>query len=477
MNRNLRALAIGLALVLLLPLSLVICEISLPDYYGESYYAQLPALYERLYETEGKKLVLIGGSNVAFGTDTELLEETLAAQGYDYTVCPFGLYAAVGTNAMLDLAQDALSDGDIVVLAIEPTSETLSTYFGATAFWKCCESTPEMLAHLSKDKLSSMAGNYIPYLQERFAVRASGNLPAADGVYAKASFDENGNMTYDRAGNTMTLGFDTATPVDLGAVSIAPDFAEQFNEFCAQAQRVGAQVFFSFSPVNRSALVDKTDLQGYFDLCNQTFNCPVISDPGDYVLESGWFYDNNFHLNSAGAIVRTYRLAQDLLAQLGCYQPLECEMPEMPASIAQVEANTADESHFLYEALGEGWLISGLTETGRMQTALTTPSVHEGKPVVGFTADGLSGASQLQELTLSGSIAALPDGLFSGCSALERLILQHTDRLCSIGEHPFEGAEHLKIFVPAESYPLYRDGDGCEVNPWSVYLSRIYVYG
>ena len=46
---------------------------------------------------------------------------------------------------MLSLSEKYLNAGDRVVLAIEPTSETFSTYFGATAFWKCAESSPELL--------------------------------------------------------------------------------------------------------------------------------------------------------------------------------------------------------------------------------------------------------------------------------------------------------------------------------------------
>ncbi len=41
-------------------------------------------------------------------------------------------------------------------------------------------------------------------------------------------------------------------------------------------------------------------MQAFFDLCNRTFDCPVISDPNRYVLDSGWFYDTNFHLNTPG---------------------------------------------------------------------------------------------------------------------------------------------------------------------------------
>lgn len=283
-------------------------------------------------------------------------------------------------------------------------------------------------------------------------------------------------MVYDRPGNTMALGYDTASPVDLAAVQIAPEFAQQVNDFCAYADRVGATVYLSFSPVNRSAVVSEEAAGSFFDLCNETFSCPVISDPYDYILESGWFYDSNFHLNTPGSKVRTMLLAEDLLTQLGSYSALSWDMPDMPASIAKVEQREDAGSLFLYASLDGGWLISGLTEEGKTKTTLTVPASKEGKPVVGFVPGALSDAAQLVELKLPGSIESLPDFFLSGCPNIQRLVLEHTASTPSISEAPFAGMDGLKIFVPAESYSLYRDGDGCEANSWSEYLSILFTY-
>ena len=469
---------IALLLVLLLPVGVLLRGWMLPGFYGETYYSVLAKMHQRLESTEGKKIVVVGGSNVAFGLNGALLEELLAEQGYDYTVCPFGLYAAVGTGAMLDLSRDDLGERDIVVLAMEPTSETMSGYFGASAFWKCAEEAPELLLELEKSRQAALFGNYVPYLQERLYIEKSGLLPEGQGVYAASSFNDRCDMIYDRAGNAMPLGWDTATPVDLGNVQIAPDFARQVAEYCALAERQGARVVMSFSPVNRSALTDNSPdaVAAFFDGCNRSFACPVISDPNDYILDSGWFYDNNFHLNSTGAEVRTVLLARDLLVFLGCYRELEYELPELPGSITSQLEEEPDEGFFLYEPMGECWMVSGLTESGLEQTELAVPSVYEGKPVVGFSADALKGAHFLEELRLPETVESLPDGLFRDCGRLTRLVLEHTGSVCAVTEQTFAGAEQLRIFVPREAYHLYRDGYGCEENVWTVWLDRIEVF-
>ena len=149
MRQRVFKIVAALLLLAILPVLLVGTGASLPACYQDSYYAQLPELYRRLADSQGNRLILVGGSNVAFGVDVDFLEHMLARYGYEYTVCPLGLYAAVGTSAMLELSRGQLREGDIVVLAVEPAEETLSTYFGASAFWKCAEEAPELLFTVS----------------------------------------------------------------------------------------------------------------------------------------------------------------------------------------------------------------------------------------------------------------------------------------------------------------------------------------
>ena len=465
-------------LVLLLPVGVLVRGWMLPEFYGDTYYAVLAKMHQRLETADGPKILVVGGSNVAFGLNGALLEELLEEQGYNYTVCPFGLYAAVGTGAMLDLARDDLGQGDIVVLAMEPTSETMSEYFGASAFWKCAEEAPEMLLELGKQRQAAVFGNYVPYLQERLEIERSGILPGGQGVYAADSFDERCDLVFDRAGNAMTLGWDTSSPVDLETAVISRDFAGELDAFCAAAEQKGARVVMSFSPVNRSALTDdsRETVAAFFQRCNESVSCPVISDPNRYILDSGWFYDNNFHLNSSGAEVRTVLLAEDLLAFLGCYREVTYELPEMPDPIAVLPEGEADAGMFRFRPVDGGWLVSGLTEAGLEQTVLTVPAVYEGKPVAGLTAEALKGAVRLEELHLPETVEALPDGLFRECVNLTRLVLEHRERVCSVTERTFAGAEQLRVYVPREAFHLYRDGYGCEENPWTVWLDRIELF-
>ncbi len=469
---------IALLLILLLPLSLLAVDRLLPAYYAESYYAELSPMLRHIQDSEGKRLIVLGNSDVAFGLDGAMLESLLEDKGLRYTVCPFGLYAAVGMSAMLSLTENELRQGDLVVLVVEPVSEALSSYFGATAFLKCAESDPGLLLRLNASQRQAVLGSYIEYLQARFSYYREGASPIPRDAYAKSSFDFRCDLRCPRNGNQMPLGFDFSAMVSLADVQIEEAFIEQIQAYCRKAEQSGARVCLSFSPVNSASLRDHSPeaVWAFFQRVHAAFPCPIISDPNQYLMDSGWFYDSNFHLNSAGAVVRTVMLAGDIAAFEGCCEPVRAELPSMPP-MAAVSLDTGDDMDtFLFEPLKTGWIISGVTEAGSSMETLTIPSEHEGRPVVGFSPDALSNASGLTRLILPSTITAIPDGLFSGCPHLAALVFAPRTNLCRFAPETLRSMPSLTIYVPENDYPMYRDGYGCEQNEWERFLNRIETY-
>ena len=118
-KRTQAAVSIVLAALLIIPLALIITAVVLPSKYAQSYYAELGEMYGKLKTSSGKKIVIVGNSNVAFGVYSDYLELMLSESGEDYTVCNFGLYGTIGTKVMLDLSENYISEGDIVLFRSE----------------------------------------------------------------------------------------------------------------------------------------------------------------------------------------------------------------------------------------------------------------------------------------------------------------------------------------------------------------------
>ena len=90
-------------LVFFIPMITVgIVVFALPPVYDNTFIGELGEKYDRLNSIDEPKIVIVGGSSVAFGIDSELMEEKLGMK-----VVNFGLYANLGTKLMLDLSKIA----------------------------------------------------------------------------------------------------------------------------------------------------------------------------------------------------------------------------------------------------------------------------------------------------------------------------------------------------------------------------------
>ena len=131
-----------------------------PPQYADTYYGELHDMYARLKQAEGKKVVVVGNSNVAFGVDSALMEGLLKSGDLDYTVCNFGLYGSIGTKVMLDLSRDNIGEGDIVIFVPEISNQLLSLYFSAEEAWYALDSDMDMFWEFGNDVRGTLVGGF-----------------------------------------------------------------------------------------------------------------------------------------------------------------------------------------------------------------------------------------------------------------------------------------------------------------------------
>ena len=204
-KRRLRFLPWCLLALLLLAAAICLPALlhkTLPKVYGESYYAALPDKVALLEQTEGPKTVVIGGSGVAFTIDPVLLSEKTGQPCVN-----FGLYAAFGTGYMLELAEPYIGEGDTVVICPELDEQTCSTYFGADAALQASEGDLSLLLSARLADWPNILPGFPAYLRQKMNFLRSGEYPSASGVYARASFDGQGRLSYPREENLMEGGW------------------------------------------------------------------------------------------------------------------------------------------------------------------------------------------------------------------------------------------------------------------------------
>lgn len=448
-----------------IPLLFAVWGFVLPAQYGNTFVGELPAKRALLAaESDTPRLILVGGSAAAFGVDSALLARELPG----YTPVNFGLYAALGTRVMLDLSIRELRAGDIVVVMPEQQRQTLSDTLGAQTLWQAVDGDFGALTCLHARDFGPMLGAFPRFAGSKLRYFVQG-APDPDGVYRRAAFNAAGDITDARcSANIMPNGWDTTMPVEFDPAMLDPDFCTALNAYTAQAAAGGAAVYYHFPPMNAAAVAADADIDAYAAGLQAQLAAPLAGDPHSCVLESGWFYDTNFHLNAAGRTVFTRQLIRDLKAMLGDTSPTDIALPAMPKPAAARTAEAADNSDAAYFTVQNGVLT--VNEQGRSRRTLTVPAAVDGTPVTALSAATFAGCDKLEEITIQQNIAALPDGLFAECPALRTVTLTQPDpaRL-QVGQALLDGAPAAcRITVPQGSYTDY-----CLSYAWSAYAARL----
>lgn len=455
-------------LLAVVPGYLIIGAFFLPAQYNKTFMGELKYKCERLRETKGKRIILVGGSSLAFGIDSALIEKHLP----DYEVVNFGMYAALGTTAMFDLTIGEIRSGDIIIISPEQNHQALSDYFNAEIMWQGLDGSFTLLRRFDREKLQKLMGQLPYFAASKWKYWKDQNAPAPKGVYSRAAFNLYGDIEWaDCQQNIMPMGYDSTTLVEFSDGLPDKEFLEKCNQYIDTGTERGCMVWYRLSPMNDLAVEDTIDIDAYYDQLQQSLHCEMMGNPNDMVMDAKWFYDTNFHLNQSGKIYNTYQMIRDIKAMLGDSSPTIIEVPELPEMNQEQEAaaEEGDVPCFAYERRNQSVFITGLTEEGRKKTSLTVPAKWDGEIVTGISTDAFKEEKQLKCLVLQKNICTIEDNAFFGCSKLEQIILEEIKpEGCQVGFELLNGTDAV-IIVEPELLSSYK------VNyTWSVYSNRIF---
>ncbi len=447
-------LCILAVIVLVSPLAAVAgTALATPCQYDATFLAELENKHERLKTAEGEKIVLIGGSNLAFGIDSARLEQYVGMPVVNY-----GLYATIGTKAMLDLSRSHIGKGDIVVICPETNTQTYSLYYNAHSMWQALDCDLSMLPDVGVSNFGKLLAALPEFAAEKWRFIRTNTKPSPSGIYSKASFNEYGDIAVERPYNEMPTKYDPSMPVSLTPDLLDEEFVRYLNAYADDCTRRGATVYFGFSPINADAVMSTDgDKAAFCAALSEQLTFPLLSNIDEYILDADYFYDTNFHLNSVGALQRTSLLADDLLRVLGkCAQTPKYEPPEHPDEEASPPIETDDNAqYFVFEEIDGGLSIVGLSDTGKTQKTLTIPRGANGKAVVLIGDNAFAGSDVLERVVIGeqAAVTAFTAESLSNCPAL---------RAIEIHVPPYElpmDAEAVKkmpqgcfVYVPEEAY-------------------------
>lgn len=448
-----------LVMLLILPAVFGISAFMLPPQYDETYLGEFHEKKERLESIEEKKLVVVGGSSVAFGIYSDLMEEQLGMP-----IVNWGLYAPLGSRTMLEACFDEINEGDIVVFSPEQNQETLSLSFQAKDVWQAMDGEYSLLKIYNESELKQILGAFPEFAVSKIRYAFCGKLDI-EGIYQRDSFNKVGDiLTEKRKGNCMEGGYDPTHLIDF---SFFPDeeFLDYLNDYAARIEKKGAVFYYRFCPMNEQAVLNSELLDEWFLKLDEATDFTILGDPHKSIMDSGWFYDTNFHLNGSGAVINTYYFVRDIKAELKDSTVTDIELPEMPDPLNEdTSGNNMDAEYFLYEEDGNNLVIAGVSNEGRKKEELTFPSEYNGRKITAVLAGSLEGCMTLQTVNVYGGIT-LYDGCFADCGNLRRIRLLGKPSEITAGRDLLQGCTALLYSEYADEYRLDYS--------WGIYSDKI----
>lgn len=283
-----------------------------PVYQGITDNVQFAENMDRLIlNADRKKLIFFAGCSMSYGLKSEEID---AVYGEEYFVMNMGVIGGTNTSFQFDCIQKFLGAGDVVVHAPEVASIYQMMYSSAA------ESRIFMLVEGNYDLLSYAHTEEISNLFQCWAQYNAGRTEMEDGSYTdyRESYNEYGDYAVERPFSGRDVSYSDGryfycteyiTDASVGAL------CDKYDDMRDR----GAEVYFSFSPVNYNGLPEEQLRSREWEIFEEAYRSRLtqrdyqtISTAYDYVFLGRYFYDTDYHLNDEGALLRTQRLLRDL---------------------------------------------------------------------------------------------------------------------------------------------------------------------
>ena len=275
-----------------------------------SYTASIIEKYKRLQSLPSPKIVLIAGSNFAYGINSEIIEKS-----FQKPVVNMAMHYDYGTDFMLRQIQNELHVGDTVIMGFEYIIETQGNIGEKIQMAKIFPKANEWFDY--KD--------IVQYIRENAVVRIS-NLRLtierlSSGEEVNPSVEDTTSIFFRKAINQYgdlishlnNPSLKTIPPAVINdKVSMHLAIADM-NAFYEKMKKKGVKVYYSYPSYAKSSYdSDQIIINKLNNEFKQEARFPILGKLQDFVFADSLCQDMVYHLNAKGRDIRTQKLI-DLL--------------------------------------------------------------------------------------------------------------------------------------------------------------------
>ena len=288
---------------------------------GLSYKDAAPSLlnalndkHELLKKANEPKIILLGGSNVSFGINSQLIHEH-----FKMPVVNMGLYAEIGLKYMLSDIRPYIKKSDIVVLLPEYQNFYSDSYYGSRGLIAILfDVYPTGLKYISTKQWLHLFPYFLNYaavkvkrLPDYLTKKITGKKKKKHiGIYDRRSFNKFGDAYIH-----WTMGPRPIPPAGnlaTGSVTLKEEVFKDISNFEKFLSEKGATLAI-FPP----CIHDKAYYKSEWIIKKIARRWPNRNyDPSKYIFKAELCFDSPYHLVKKGLDIRTKRLIEDLQTYL-----------------------------------------------------------------------------------------------------------------------------------------------------------------
>jgi len=264
--------------------------------------------FDNLKTEKSPKIVLVGGSNLAFGMDSKTISEY-----YDMPVINMGLHAGIGLRFLLENIKPYIKKDDIILI-IPEYSHFYNTYFGTgldlipVIFYIY----PQGIRHLTFQQylmiLSEFPRYSIDNLQDAY-IKGHALKKHEQGIYARKNFNSYGDMT----AHWTEPSYSNYQYEESKVRKIDSKMLKELEQYILFYQSKGVEVvILPPAIVNTVAQSIQGEIQQVTEtLAKNPNRAYQYFHPERYALPDSLGYDTRYHLLKSGIDIRVQFLIED----------------------------------------------------------------------------------------------------------------------------------------------------------------------
>jgi hypothetical protein len=258
-----------------------------------------------LVNTTSPRLILIGGSNIAFGVNSQMIKDSLKINPINTAI-----HAKIGLKFMLNHTAKFIKRGDIIIVVPEYQQYVDNTLYGSNELLRIAfEVTKDGYRTLSFKQWFHLSPEIVPYACSKYNIK--NYFSSIQPSYTRKAVNKYGDAYLHWY--LKQRPFEAASGV---SDNFNQDAITELNNFRNEVQKKGATVYISF-PAYANDYFDagkKQIAHIQSELIKNNFK--ILGTPERYKIDRSLCFDTPYHLLKPGVDIRTRLLIADIKAYL-----------------------------------------------------------------------------------------------------------------------------------------------------------------